>query len=231
VPAVNYQDVPGLGGTQVEGHAGRVAVAEIERKEILVFQGRRHWYEGAGWEPVAIPVYVSLRLGAGALILTNAAGGVRPDFSPGDLMVIDDHINAMGVHPLVGRHDPAWGPRFPDQSAVYDPGLRGVMDQAAASLSLPVRHGVYLATTGPTYETPAEVAAFRRLGADAVGMSTAPEAILGHAAGLRVAGISCIANAASGADGSRISHEEVVEVIRRTLPVMRRLILETIRRI
>jgi len=148
---------------------------------------------------------------------------------PGDLMVIDDHINAMGVNPLIGPHNPAWGPRFPDQTEVYDARLRELLDHAAESARCRLRHGVYLAAAGPAYETPAEVAAFRALGADAVGMSTVPEAMIAHAAGMRVAGLSCITNRAAGCSAGALSHEEVLHAARAAAPCMQALLLQFLR--
>ena len=219
IATLDYADLPGLGAPQVAGHAGQLVRAECEGGDVLVFVGRRHWYEGSGWGPIALPVALARELGAKAVVLTNSAGGVREGLVPGSLLVIDDHINLMGVNPLVGPHDPAWGPRFPDMSRVYDPDLRKRLDEAARRAAVPVTHGVYLAASGPSYETPAEIRAFRQLGADAVGMSTVPEAILAHAAGLRVAGLSCITNAAAGLAQS-LSHREVLEQAAAALPAM-----------
>lgn len=217
---VDYSDISCMGRTQVQGHSGKLHLAQAHGTQLLVFQGRRHWYEGSGWEPVAFPVCLCLALGVPAILLTNAAGGIRDGLRPGDLMVIDDHINAMGVNPLVGPHNPMFGPRFPDQTTVYDTGLRGALDRAAADMGHPVSHGVYLAASGPTYETPAEIAAYRAMGADAVGMSTVPEAMLANAAGIRVGAISCITNMAAGITGARLSHEEVIAETDRAKPVM-----------
>ena len=221
---ISYADIPGLGAAGVVGHAGKLLWGKASGIETFVFQGRRHYYEGVGWDTVAIPTFLAKACGASALFLTNAAGGTNPDWRPGDLMVIDDHINMMGVTPLLGRHDPFWGPRFPDQSRVYDRGLRALLDRAAASVSIPLRHGVYLAGTGPTYETPAEIRAWRALGADAVGMSTVPEAMLGNAAGLRVVALSCITNMASGILDQPLTHEEVTETTRVSMANMKNLI-------
>lgn len=207
--AMAYADVPGLGATQVPGHAGQLVAAEWEGVPLLVFVGRRHWYEGVGWLPIALPVALAHGLGARVLVLTNSAGGVREDLGPGTLMVIDDHINHMGVNPLVGPHDAMWGPRFPDMSAVYDVELRQRLERAAQLARVKVAHGTYMAVSGPSYETPAEIRAYRGMGADAVGMSTVPEAILGRAAGLRVVGLSCITNAAAGV-GHPLSHPDVL---------------------
>ena len=213
---VPYEDIPDLGGTRVAGHSGRLVLARSgETFELLIFQGRRHWYEGAGWEPVAAPIAIAAASGASAVVLTNAAGGIRDDLVPGALMVIDDHINAMGVSPLAGPHDPRWGTRFPDQTEVYDAGLRRLLDRAGDEDGRAPAHGVYLAAAGPAYETPAEIAAFRGMGADAVGMSTVPEAMLANAAGLRVAAVSCITNHAAGIAGRPLRHEDVIAETRR----------------
>lgn len=222
---ISYADIPGLGAAGVVGHAGKLLWGKASGIETFVFQGRRHFYEGVAWDTVAIPVFLAKSFGASAVFLTNAAGGTNPDWRPGDLMVIDDHVNMMGVTPLLGRHDPFWGPRFPDQSRVYDRGLRALLDRAAASVSISLRHGVYLAGTGPTYETPAEIRAWRTLGADAVGMSTVPEAMLANAAGLRVVALSCITNMASGILDQPLTHEEVTETTRVSMANMKNLIL------
>jgi inosine/guanosine/xanthosine phosphorylase family protein len=224
--AVPYADIPCLGSAGVAGHAGRLLSSDAGNCPLLVFQGRRHWYEGAGWEPIACPIRISLAMGARFVVLTNAAGGIRADLKAGDLMVIDDHVNAMGVNPLIGPHVPAWGQRFPDQSGIYDPALRGRLHSAAERLGMRLPHGVYLATAGPAYETPAEVTAFRAMGADAVGMSTVPEATLAHAAGMRVAGVSCIANPAAGVSPAPLSHEDVLAATSRAQPRMKRLLIE-----
>jgi len=221
---IPFSQLPCLGAPQVEGHRGRLLLADCNGTDVLVFQGRRHWYEGVGWEPIAFPVHVFGALGARRILLTNAAGGIREDLQPGGFMVIDDHINAMGVNPLTGPHDPAWGPRFPDQSEVYSTALRDALAAAAASLGEDLAHGTYLAASGPTYETPAEVRAYSTMGADAVGMSTVPEAILANAAGFEVAAVSCITNRAAGVGASALSHEEVVAVTRDCAPRMQTLV-------
>ncbi len=217
---LSYADIPGYGAATVVGHAGKLVWCRAAGIETFLFMGRRHYYEGIGWNPVAIPAFLLKSFGAKAIFLTNAAGGINPDWTPGDLMIIDDHINMMGVTPLLGDHDPFWGPRFPDQSRVYDRDLRAVLVRAAAAASVPLRQGIYLAGTGPTYETPAEIRAWRALGADAVGMSTVPEAMLANAAGLRVLGLSCITNMASGILDQPLTHEEVTETTRRAMASM-----------
>ncbi|MCE9614950.1 MAG: purine-nucleoside phosphorylase [Lentisphaerae bacterium] len=220
-----YQAIPGYGGTQVVGHAGRLVLATHRGVDLLIFQGRRHWYEGAGWEPVAIPIAIARAMGVSTIVLTNAAGGIRADLRPGSLMIIDDHINGMGSNPLIGPHDAQWGDRFPDMSQVYSRELRSCFDEAARRAGQAVSHGVYLASSGPPYETPAEVRSFARLGADAVGMSTVPEAILARAAGLRVAGLSCITNFAAGVTDAPLSHTEVIEETQRAQARMRALLI------
>ena len=227
--ALPYAEVQGLGQAQIAGHAGRLLLGDAQGLQWLVFQGRRHWYEGRGWEPVALPVHLARRLGASALIITNAAGGIRADLAPGGLMLIEDHINAMGASPLVGPHDPFWGPRFPDQSEVYDPRLRALFAAAAEATDLPLARGVYLAVSGPAYETPAEIRAFRSWGADAVGMSSVPEAMLAHAAGMRVAGVSCITNRAAGVGRAPLSHAEVLRATAAAMPRLRQFFGRAIR--
>jgi purine-nucleoside phosphorylase len=221
--ALPYSEIPGMGAPTVGGHAGRLLWGAGVAGDILVFDGRRHWYEGLGWEPIAIPVYLAARFGARALILTNAAGGIGADRAPGDVMAIDDHVNLLGANPLAGPHDPAWGPRFPDMTAVYDAQLRALFDRAAEGAGLALRHGVYAALTGPSYETPAEVRALAALGVDAVGMSTVPEAILGHAAGLRVGALSLVTNAAAG-QGPAPDHDMVLDCAARRAADLRTLL-------
>ena len=223
--AIPYEDIPGLGKTGVVGHAGRLVLAEASGVETLIFQGRRHFYEGVGWTPIALPVFLLKALGAQAVMVTNAAGGVRADLKPGSLMIIDDHINFLGANPLIGAHDAVWGPRFPDQSEVYNTKLRRLLAQAGSAAGETLPHGVYLADSGPTYESPAEIRAFRTLGADAVGMSTVPEALLANAAGLKVVGLSCITNLAAGISKQALSHEEVTEATRNAMARMKSIVL------
>lgn len=219
-----YSEIPGLGAAGVAGHAGRLALARAGGEEVLVFQGRRHFYEGAGWEPVALPVFLCKSLGVSRILLTNAAGGIRADLKAGDLMIVEDHIQLMGDSPLVGPHDPFWGPRFPDQTRVYDPTLNDLLEQAGRDAGIAFKRGVYLAVSGPCYETPAEIRAYERLGADVVGMSTAPEASLARAAGLRVCAISCVTNLAAGISPVPLSHEEVTAATTAVMPKMQKLV-------
>lgn len=229
---IPYDAIPGIGKTGVAGHKGILTFAQAGNNCVLIFQGRRHFYEGEGWTPIAIPVYLTLKSGATHLMLTNSAGGIRRDLPPGSLMIITDHINALPGHPLEGPHDNTWGPRFPDQSQIYDPALQDLLTATGSDLKTPLSRGVYLATSGPTYETPAEVRCYETWGADAVGMSTVPEAILGNAAGLRVAGLSCISNAAAGMGNHPLRHEDVTAMTQTALPHMKNLLkgfLESLR--
>jgi len=221
---VPYADIPGLGSSNVVGHAGELLLFEKHGVRVAAFLGRHHWYEGLGWEPVVLPVELLRRMGAPNVLITNAAGGISPSLAPGDLMVIRDHINAAGVNPLIGPLVSGWGPRFPDQSRLYSDDLVDLLRKAAHDTEAPLSDGVYAFVTGPGYETPAEIRAYAGMGADAVGMSTVPEAMVAHAAGLRVAGLSCITNMAAGISGPHLSHEEVLEQTRKTGPAMAALI-------
>jgi purine-nucleoside phosphorylase len=224
IDSIPYADIPGMGKPGVAGHAGCLRHCRVENETILIFQGRRHWYEGEGWTPVAIPVYIAKRVQAQTALLTNAAGGISPELIPGSMMMISDHINAMGANPLVGPHHRIWGERFPDQSSIYSKHLQQLLLNAASASNTDLKQGIYLATSGPTYETPAEVRTYRNMGADAVGMSTVPEAMLANAAGLDVAGISCITNFAAGVSQDALGHEEVLQTTQRVMPVMTELI-------
>ena len=229
--SVSYADIPCLGSPNVPGHPGTIRLAEFAGGRLLLFMGRRHWYEGCGWEPVAFPVFLCARLHVPVLLITNAAGGIRDDLQPGHLMVVDDHINAMGASPLAGERDPVWGERFTDQSQVYDLRLNALLDDSARTAARSVSHGVYVGVSGPAYETPAEIRAFRLLGADAIGMSTVPEATLARAAGLRVAAVSCITNRASSIGGPALAHDDVVAAARDAQPGMRRLLASFLTRV
>lgn len=216
-----YEQIPGLGKTGVIGHAGRLVWAEAAGLETFVFQGRRHFYEGEGWTPVAIPPFLLKTFGVSRVLLTNAAGGIRSDLKPGSLMVLSDHLNFMGTNPLIGPHDKIWGERFPDQSKVYDAFLRASLLRSGTEAGAHVSEGTYLAGSGPLYETPAEIRMYRTLGADAVGMSTVPESVLLSAGGIRVAALSCITNLASGISPTPLSHSEVTEAATAAMPRMK----------
>lgn len=210
-----YDTLPHWPQSRVVGHAGRLVVGYAGGKRVAALSGRVHVYEGHPMPTVVFAARVMARLGVPCVILTNAAGGINTDFKQGALMVIDDHINLMGGNPLVGPNDDRMGPRFPDMSEVYSKRLRGLATDTARAMDLPIEHGVYIAVTGPSYETPAEIRAFRALGADAVGMSTVPEAICARHMGIEVLGISCISNMAAGILDQQLTEEEVIETTSR----------------
>ena len=209
---IPYSEIPEFPRATALGHKGNLVFGGLGECSVVCMQGRFHFYEGHSMEDVIKPVQVMSQLGVKTVVLTNAAGGINESFSPGTLMLITDHINLLGTNPLIGENIDEFGPRFPDMTFVYDREVRSSAHDAAESLGIELREGVYLATTGPSFETPAEIRAFRTLGADAVGMSTVPEAIAANHAGLRVCGISCISNMAAGMSGARLTHEEVEEV-------------------
>ncbi len=219
--SIPYSDIPGLGNTGVKGHVGKLHLATVREQEIFIFQGRRHYYEGEGWTPVAIPPFILKSFNVSKVLLTNAAGGLNPTMQPGDVMIIKDHINLMGGNPLLGPHLPCFGERFLDQSAVYDPNLRKLLQQSAER---PMFEGVYLALSGPAYETPAEIRLFANSGVDAVGMSIVPEAMLCNGAGLKVGALSCITNLAAGISKVELSHSEVIETTSKTMGKLTNLI-------
>jgi len=212
---IPYGDIPAWPASSVIGHAGTLVVGRIAGREVAVLAGRVHFYEGHELTTVTFPTRVLARLGVKTLVLTNAAGGINTAFSPGTLMVIDDHLNFMGSNPLVGPNEDRFGVRFPDMTEVYSVRLRRLAGAAGAAAGIVVRHGVYVGVHGPSYETPAEIRAFRTLGADAVGMSTVPEAIVARHMGVEVLGISCITNPAAGVLPTPLHHDEVMEVARR----------------
>jgi purine-nucleoside phosphorylase len=212
---VPYHDIPHWPQPGIVGHAGLLVHGALRGKQVLTLSGRAHFYEGHDLGTVTFAARVLGALGVPRVILTNAAGGINTAFGTGALMVIDDHINFMGSNPLIGPNDDRLGPRFPDMSEVYSARLRGLADAAALDAGIPIEHGVYVAVHGPSFETPAEIRAFRILGADAVGMSTAPEAIVARHMGLEVLGISCITNMAAGVLPQPLDHAEVLEVGRR----------------
>jgi purine-nucleoside phosphorylase len=213
--ATPYGDLPHWPASRVIGHAGRLVIGNVGGHRIAALAGRVHFYEGHDLGTVVFATRVMGRLGVRQVILTNAAGGVNTGFAQGALMVIDDHINLLGSNPLVGPNDDRFGPRFPDMSEVYSARLRRLTDEAARERGIAVSHGVYAALHGPSYETPAEIRYLRTIGADAVGMSTVPEAIAARHMGLEVLGISCITNMAAGVLPQPINHEEVLETTRR----------------
>jgi purine-nucleoside phosphorylase len=210
-----YGDLPHWPAAKVIGHDGRLVIGSLAGRRVAALSGRAHFYEGHDLRTVSFAARVVARLGVKVLILTNAAGGISGPLTPGTLMVIDDHINLLGSNPLVGPNEEAFGARFPDMSEVYSKRLRGVADAVAREQGQRVEHGVYVAVHGPSYETPAEIRFLRSIGADAVGMSTVPEAIVARHMGVEVLGISCITNAAAGVLPQPLDHDEVMEVARR----------------
>jgi len=227
--AIPYEEIPGFERSTVEGHAGRLVLGKVAGASVVVLQGRFHFYEGYALEEVTFPIRVLGLLGIKALILTNAAGGLNNSFTQGALMMISDHLNLMGVNPLRGANDARFGTRFPDLSDVYDREFQEAAMTEAHAMNLELKRGIYAALTGPSYETPAEIRMLRALGADAVGMSTVPEAIIARHMGIKVLGISCITNMAAGVLDRPIDHAEVMEtgeqvaatfgeLLRRTIP-------------
>ena len=209
--AIPYEEIPGFARPTVEGHAGRLVVGTVGGVAVAAMQGRFHFYEGYSLEEVTFPVRVLRLLGAKSLVLTNAAGGLNNSYAQGALIVISDHLNLLGVNPLRGPNDERFGPRFPDMTCVYDHEFVETAIREAREMNLELRRGIYAALPGPSYETPAEIRMFRLLGADAVGMSTVPEAIVARQMSMRVLGISCITNMAAGVLDRPIDHAEVIE--------------------
>lgn len=210
VRRIPYAEIPGFPAAAVQGHTGELLLGKLAGVPVAVLSGRCHFYEGHSMENVTFAVRTLAALGVTDLLLTNAAGGINRRFRPGDLMALTDHINLMGVNPLRGPQSDGL-PRFVDMTRAYDAGLRDTLKRAAKARRISLKEGVYLAVSGPSYETPAEIRAFATLGADAVGMSTVPEAIAAVQCGLRVAGISCITNVAAGLGSKGLDHAEVLE--------------------
>ncbi len=223
---LKYEDIPNFPRSTVEGHAGQLVIGELGGKTVAAMQGRFHFYEGYGMKEVTFPIRVLIRLGIESLIVTNAAGGVNLDFTPGDLMIIKDHINFTGQNPLIGQNLDQLGPRFVDMSKAYDRNLIEIAKKTGERLDINLKEGVYMWFTGPTYETPAEVRLARVLGADAVGMSTVPEVIVANHEGVKVLGISCITNMAAGILDQPLNHEEVVETSMKVRDKFEKLIIE-----
>lgn len=221
---IDYKDIPGFPVSTAPGHAGRWWTGTLHGKRVCMMQGRFHAYEGYDLSEVTMPVRVMALLGVKTLIVTNAAGGVNLDFTPGDLMILTDCINFSGKNPLTGPNLDQFGPRFPDMSRCYDRELIALCQQQADRLGIPVRQGVYMWFNGPCYETPAEIRLARILGADAVGMSTVPETIVARHCGIRVLGVSCITNMAAGILDQPLCHEEVTEVANRVRTTFRSLL-------
>lgn len=227
IASVSYRDVPGFPVSTVAGHRGRFLFCRIDGKNVAFMQGRVHYYEGYPMQDIVMPLRVLRRMGCKILMLTNAAGGVNYNFNAGDIMLIRDHISCFVPSPLIGENYPE-GTRFPDMSNVYDTALSNIIRDTAAGLGISLKEGVYMQLSGPNYETPAEVRLCRMLGADAVGMSTACEAMAAVQCGMRVCGISCITNMAAGISTSPLSHDEVKEIADKKAPLLKRLIFDSI---
>ncbi|MFD1738789.1 purine-nucleoside phosphorylase [Bacillus salitolerans] len=228
---IPYHEVPEFPVSTVEGHAGQLVIGNLNGIPVVAMQGRFHFYEGYSLHKVTFPVRVMKELGVETIIVTNAAGGVNTEFEPGDLMIITDHINNMSVNPLIGPNDSELGVRFPDMSSAYTHELRKLVKDVAARLGIKVQEGVYLGNTGPSYETPAEIRMIRKLGADAVGMSTVPEVIVARHSGMKVLGISCISNMAAGILDQPLTHDEVMETTEQAKASFLALVKETVKEI
>lgn len=226
---VNYNEIPDFPVSTVQGHKGRFVFGYIDNVPVVIMQGRVHYYEGYSMEKATLPIRLMRMMGAEKLILTNAAGGINFDFNCGDLMLITDHISTFVPNPLIGKNIDKFGPRFPDMSDIYNLELRNIVKKAAYENNINLQEGVYAQLTGPSYESPAEIKMLRTLGADAVGMSTACEAIAANHCGFKVCGISCISNMASGVTESPLDHKEVQECADKVAPVFKKLIKEVVK--
>lgn len=226
---LDYHDIEGFPVSTVPGHKGRFVFGYAGGVPVVVMQGRVHFYEGYKPQDVVLPVRLMKLMGAKTLFLTNAAGGINRSFSAGDLMLITDHISMSVPSPLIGENIDELGVRFPDMSEVYSRRLQKIVENAAVTAGVPLRKGVYIQTTGPQYETPSEIRAYERLGADAVGMSTAIEAIAARHAGMEICGISCISNLAAGISVKPLTHAEVQETADRTAPLFKKLVTQAIK--
>lgn len=226
---IPYKDIPNFPVSTVEGHAGKLIFGRLGGKDIMAMDGRFHFYEGYSMKEVTFPIRIMYELGIKTLFVSNASGGMNPEFKIGDLMIIDDHINFFPEHPLRGKNFPT-GPRFPDMHEAYDHKLRDLADEIAREKGIRVVHGVYLGTQGPTFETPAEYRMYRKLGADAVGMSTVPEVIVARHCGIRVFGISVITDLGGFDVPVEVSHEEVQKAANASQPLMCEIFREIIKR-
>lgn len=228
---IPYEEIPGFPKSTAEGHAGKLVSGKVDKVPVLAMQGRVHFYEGYSLEDVTFPVRTFKLLGIKTIVLTNAAGGIDVELSQGGLMVITDHLNLMGANPLRGANDERFGPRFPDMTEVYSRELQEMVVEEARAIGIEVRRGIYAALAGPSYETPAEIHMLRTFGADAVGMSTVPEAIVARQMGMNVLGISCITNMAAGISDEPINHKEVMETGQRVRAIFTQLLKSVIGRL
>ena len=216
VVVIDYSSIPNFPVSTVEGHDGKLVIGELEGKIVMCMKGRFHYYEGYSWQEVTLPIRVMNYIGIKNLMLTNAAGGINMDFKPGDLMIIRDHINISGQNPLVGKNIDEMGTRFPSACNIYTKEIREKVKEAASNEGINLQEGVYIYYTGPSYETPTEIKMFRMFGADAVGMSTIPEALIACHCGMKLLGISCITNMAAGILDQPLTHQEVFETAEKT---------------
>ncbi|MFC5405680.1 purine-nucleoside phosphorylase [Cohnella soli] len=228
---IPYATIPHFPVSTVEGHAGQLVIGQLHGKAVIAMQGRFHYYEGYSMQEVTFPVRVMRALGVDYLFVSNACGGMNPSFKPGDLMLISDHLNMTGANPLIGANEPTLGPRFPDMSRAYTPELLSFVKEIAASLGIEVQQGVYAGISGPAYMTPAELTMLRKLGGDAVGMSTVPEVIVASHMAMKVIGISCVTDMAIGEELEPLTHEQVIEVANRTKPRFIALVKEIVARL
>lgn len=228
---IEYKDIPYFPTSTVEGHSGKLVIGKLENKYVIALQGRFHYYEGYSMKDVTFPVRVMKEIGIKNIIVTNAAGGSNTSFEPGDLMIINDHINFSFNNPLMGKNFDELGPRFPDMSHAYNEDLIKLAEDTGNELDIKLKKGVYMFFTGPTYETPAEIKMAQILGADAVGMSTVPEVIVAVHGGLNVLGISCITNMAAGILNKPLDHKEVIETTQKVKNEFIKLVKQIIKKV
>ena len=231
IDEVPYHEIKCLSQTTIDGHISKLLLVKTSNSYAIIFLGRRHYYEGVGWDPIAKPVLLCHELGCKNLILTNAAGGISENLDVGELMIIEDHINFMGHNPLIGKNQLSSAPRFPDQTEIYCRKLQTLAKKIGEEKTITLKTGIYLALSGPAFETPAEIRAYHTLGASAVGMSTVPEAMIANTLGLKILGISCITNKAAGISPNPLSHEEVTQTSSESLPKMQALVRELLNNI
>jgi purine-nucleoside phosphorylase len=229
--AIPYAKIPNFPESTVEGHAGKLVIGRLNGKTVVAMQGRFHFYEGYTMQDVTFPVRVMKGMGVNQLIVTNACGGMNPDFAAGDLMIIEDHINLTGANPLIGPNEAELGPRFPDMSTAYTPELIEIVEEVGTAQGISLQKGVYASISGPTYMTRAELKMLRTVGADTVGMSTVPEVIVARHMGMQTIGISCITDMAIAEELEPLTHEQVVEVANRAKPKFKQLIRSVIEKV
>jgi purine-nucleoside phosphorylase len=231
IDEIPYHEIKCLSQTTIDGHISKLLLVKTSNSYALIFLGRRHYYEGVGWDPITKPVLLCNEIGCKNLILTNAAGGISESLDVGDLMIIEDHINFMGHNPLIGKNQLSTAPRFPDQTEIYCHRLQALAKKIGVEKTITLKTGIYLALSGPAFETPAEIRAYQTQGASAVGMSTVPEAMIANALGFKILGISCITNKAAGISQNPLSHEEVTQTSSESLPKMQALVHELLDKI